>query len=173
VQGRTVTRDALETIANTAKVTLQAQAGVSLDNEAAKPPRYQQAFQASGRMMQVAQGHLQFDPGHQVRRHDVISTSTSAFYDKADFGHGAAAQRAETLQAQIEQRRQAATALRRSRAASRLRVLQRRTSAVESIEANAIRANADLNLARLGDCRPSATMSPAPRTLGPRPPTAR
>lgn len=54
VQGRTVTRDALESIANTAKVTLQAQAGVSLDNEAANLLRYQQAFQASGRIMQVA-----------------------------------------------------------------------------------------------------------------------
>jgi flagellar hook-associated protein 1 FlgK len=54
VQGRTVTRDALESIANTAKVTLQAQAGVSLDNEAANLVRYQQAFQASGRVMQVA-----------------------------------------------------------------------------------------------------------------------
>lgn len=55
VQGRTVTRDALESIANTAKVTLQAQAGVSLDNEAANLIRFQQAFQASGRIMQVAQ----------------------------------------------------------------------------------------------------------------------
>ncbi|MBW8754493.1 MAG: flagellar hook-associated protein FlgK [Sphingomonadales bacterium] len=54
VQGRTVTRDALESIANTAKVTLSAQAGVSLDNEAANLVRYQQAFQASGRVMQVA-----------------------------------------------------------------------------------------------------------------------
>lgn len=55
VQGRTITRDALDGIANTAKVTLQAQAGVSLDNEAANLVRYQQAFQASGRIMQVAQ----------------------------------------------------------------------------------------------------------------------
>jgi flagellar hook-associated protein 1 FlgK len=55
VQGRTVTRDALDGIANTAKVTLQAQAGVNLDNEAANLVRYQQAFQASGRIMQVAQ----------------------------------------------------------------------------------------------------------------------
>jgi flagellar hook-associated protein 1 FlgK len=54
VQGRTVTRDALESIANTAKITLSAQAGVSLDNEAANLIRYQQAFQASGRVMQVA-----------------------------------------------------------------------------------------------------------------------
>ena len=54
VQGRTVTRDALESIANTAKVTLQAQAGVSLDNEATNLLRFQQAFQASGRVMQVA-----------------------------------------------------------------------------------------------------------------------
>ena len=54
VQGRTVTRDALESIANAAKITLQAQAGVSLDNEAANLLRFQQAFQASGRIMQVA-----------------------------------------------------------------------------------------------------------------------
>jgi flagellar hook-associated protein 1 FlgK len=54
VQGRTVTRDALESIANTAKVTLMAQAGVSLDNEATNLIRFQQAFQASGRVMQVA-----------------------------------------------------------------------------------------------------------------------
>jgi flagellar hook-associated protein 1 FlgK len=55
VQSRTVTRDALKTIADNAKVTLQAQAGVSLDNEAANLLRYQQAFQASGRVMQAAQ----------------------------------------------------------------------------------------------------------------------
>jgi flagellar hook-associated protein 1 FlgK len=55
VQSRTVTRDALKTIADNAKVTLQAQAGVSLDNEAADLLRYQQAFQASGRIMQTAQ----------------------------------------------------------------------------------------------------------------------
>ncbi|RZJ98350.1 MAG: flagellar hook-associated protein FlgK [Novosphingobium sp.] len=54
VQGRKVTRDALDAIASTAKITLQAQAGVSLDNEAANLVRYQQAFQASGRVMQVA-----------------------------------------------------------------------------------------------------------------------
>ena len=54
VQGRTITRDALAAIASTAKITLSAQAGVSLDNEAANLVRYQQAFQASGRIMQVA-----------------------------------------------------------------------------------------------------------------------
>ncbi|MCW1428838.1 flagellar hook-associated protein FlgK [Novosphingobium sp. JCM 18896] len=54
VQGRKVTRDALDAIASTAKITLSAQAGVSLDNEAANLVRYQQAFQASGRVMQVA-----------------------------------------------------------------------------------------------------------------------
>ena len=47
VQGRTITRDALAAIASTAKITLSAQAGVSLDNEAANLVRYQQAFQAS------------------------------------------------------------------------------------------------------------------------------
>ena len=54
VSGRTVTRDALATIADGSRVALQAQAGVSLDDEAVNLVRYQQAFQASGRVMQVA-----------------------------------------------------------------------------------------------------------------------
>lgn len=54
VAGRKVTRDALDSIAGTALVALQAQAGVDLDNEAVNLLRYQQAFQASGRVMQVA-----------------------------------------------------------------------------------------------------------------------
>lgn len=55
VAGRKVTSGALTTIANTAKVNLAAQAGVDLDQEAVNLVRYQQAFQASGRVMQVAQ----------------------------------------------------------------------------------------------------------------------
>ena len=54
VAGRTVTRDALNTIAGNAKIALQAQAGVNLDEEATNLIRYQQAFQASGKAMQVA-----------------------------------------------------------------------------------------------------------------------
>jgi flagellar hook-associated protein 1 FlgK len=54
VAGRSVTRDALDTIASTARISLQAQAGVDLDQEAVNLLRYQQAFQASGRVMQVA-----------------------------------------------------------------------------------------------------------------------
>ena len=54
VAGRTITRDALTSIASTAKIALTAQAGVDLDNEAVNLIRYQQAFQASGRVMQVA-----------------------------------------------------------------------------------------------------------------------
>lgn len=54
VAGRTITRDALTSIASTAKVALQAQAGVDLDEEAVNLVRYQQAFQANGRVMQVA-----------------------------------------------------------------------------------------------------------------------
>lgn len=52
--GRNVTRGALETISSTAKVALSAQSGVDLDAEAVNLVRYQQAFQASGRVMQVA-----------------------------------------------------------------------------------------------------------------------
>lgn len=54
VAGRTVTRDALNSIASTAKVSLQAQAGVNLDDEAVNLVRFQQAYQASARVMQVA-----------------------------------------------------------------------------------------------------------------------
>jgi len=54
VAGRTVTQSALETIASSARIALEEQSGVDLDNEAANLIRYQQAFQASGRAMQVA-----------------------------------------------------------------------------------------------------------------------
>lgn len=54
VAGRTITRDSLESISDTAKIALQTQAGVNLDEEAVNLVRYQQAFQANGRVMQVA-----------------------------------------------------------------------------------------------------------------------
>ena len=54
VAGRTVTREALDAIATSARISLEQQAGVDLDTEAANLMRFQQAFQASGRAMQVA-----------------------------------------------------------------------------------------------------------------------
>jgi flagellar hook-associated protein 1 len=54
VAGRTVTRDALDSIAGSARVALQAQAGVNLDDEAVNLVRFQQAYQASARVMQIA-----------------------------------------------------------------------------------------------------------------------
>lgn len=54
VQGRSISRDALVVIASNASIALQAQAGVDLDQEAVSLLRFQQAFQASGRIMQVA-----------------------------------------------------------------------------------------------------------------------
>ena len=54
VAGRTVTRDALDTIAGNTRIALNAQSGVNLDQEAANLIRFQQAFQASGRAIQVA-----------------------------------------------------------------------------------------------------------------------
>ena len=54
VAGRTVTRDALATIASSARDAYDAQSGVDLDAEAVNLVRFQQAFQASGRAMQVA-----------------------------------------------------------------------------------------------------------------------
>ncbi len=54
VAARSVTRDALDTIAGNARIALAAQAGVDLDQEAVNLIRYQQAFQASGRVIQCA-----------------------------------------------------------------------------------------------------------------------
>jgi len=54
VAGHEITTDALDAIAASARISLEQQAGVDLDTEAANLLRYQQAFQASGRAMQVA-----------------------------------------------------------------------------------------------------------------------
>ena len=54
VAGRSLTQSALETIASSARITLEQQSGVDLDAEAANLIRFQQAFQASGRAMQTA-----------------------------------------------------------------------------------------------------------------------
>ncbi|BBC72164.1 flagellar hook-associated protein FlgK [Altererythrobacter sp. B11] len=54
VSSRKLTNEALETIASSARISLQEQSGVDLDSEAANLIRFQQAFQASGRAMQVA-----------------------------------------------------------------------------------------------------------------------
>jgi flagellar hook-associated protein 1 FlgK len=54
IAGHKITTDALDAIAASARISLEQQAGVDLDTEAANLVRYQQAFQASGRAMQVA-----------------------------------------------------------------------------------------------------------------------
>ncbi len=54
VAGHKITTEALDAIAASARISLEQQAGVDLDTEAANLIRYQQAFQASGRAMQVA-----------------------------------------------------------------------------------------------------------------------
>jgi flagellar hook-associated protein 1 FlgK len=54
VAGNTTTRDALDSIYSNAKTTLANQAGVDLDTEAANLVKYQQAFQASGKVIQVS-----------------------------------------------------------------------------------------------------------------------
>lgn len=53
-QGRQLTSDALGSIALAAKLALDSQAGVNLDDEAVNLVRYQQAFQACGKAIQVA-----------------------------------------------------------------------------------------------------------------------
>ena len=55
VASNTTTRDALKTISDNAKTALAAQSGVNLDDEAVNLVRYQQAFEASGKVIQVAQ----------------------------------------------------------------------------------------------------------------------
>ena len=54
VAGREVTSEALNAIASAARTSFLDQAGVDLEQEAANLVRYQQAFQASGRVIQVA-----------------------------------------------------------------------------------------------------------------------
>ena len=54
VSGLSTTRAALDAIASAASISLQTQAGVDLDHEAVNLIRFQQAFQASGRVMQVS-----------------------------------------------------------------------------------------------------------------------
>ncbi|KLE31258.1 flagellar hook-associated protein FlgK [Aurantiacibacter luteus] len=54
IGGRQITRDALRSIADTASIALATETGVDLDNEAANLLRFQQAFQANGRVIQVA-----------------------------------------------------------------------------------------------------------------------
>ncbi|NBC37501.1 flagellar hook-associated protein FlgK [Novosphingobium sp. FSY-8] len=54
VASNTTTRDALSSIASNAKAALSEEAGVDLDTEAANLVRYQQAFQASGKVIQIA-----------------------------------------------------------------------------------------------------------------------
>ena len=47
-------KKALDAIASSARIALDEQAGVDLDQEAANLVRFQQAFQASGKALQVA-----------------------------------------------------------------------------------------------------------------------
>ncbi len=54
VAGRRVTAQALDSIASSARLALDSQAGVDLEQEAVNLVRYQKAFQASGRAIQVA-----------------------------------------------------------------------------------------------------------------------
>lgn len=53
-QGRRLTSEALDSIAGAAKLALDSQAGVNLDEEAVNLVRFQQAFQASSRAIQIA-----------------------------------------------------------------------------------------------------------------------
>ncbi len=54
ISGRGITRDALQTIADSAAASLASETAVDLDEEAANLIRFQQAFQASGRVIQAA-----------------------------------------------------------------------------------------------------------------------
>lgn len=55
VQNATTTQTALDAIATNAQTTLEAGSGVNLDEEAANLLRFQQAYQASGKVMATAQ----------------------------------------------------------------------------------------------------------------------
>ena len=53
-RGRKLTSEALDSIASAARLSLDSQAGVNLDEEAVNLVRFQQAFQASSKAIQVA-----------------------------------------------------------------------------------------------------------------------
>ena len=55
VQNATTTQTALDAIASNAQTTLEAASGVNLDEQAANLLRYQQAYQASGKVIATAQ----------------------------------------------------------------------------------------------------------------------
>ena len=55
VQNATTTQTALDAIATNTKTALEAQSGVNLDQEASNLLRYQQAYEASGKVIQTAQ----------------------------------------------------------------------------------------------------------------------
>lgn len=57
-QGRKLTSEALDSIASAARLAFDSQAGVNLDEEAVNLVRYQQAFQASSKAIQVASDML-------------------------------------------------------------------------------------------------------------------
>ncbi|MGB7409168.1 MAG: flagellar basal body rod C-terminal domain-containing protein, partial [Pontixanthobacter sp.] len=54
INARGITRDVLETVADSAAAALASETAVDLDEEAANLVRFQQAFQASGRVIQAA-----------------------------------------------------------------------------------------------------------------------
>jgi flagellar hook-associated protein 1 FlgK len=54
VQGATTTQTTLQTLSSAAAASLSAEAGVNLNNEAVNLVQFQQAFQASGKVMQTA-----------------------------------------------------------------------------------------------------------------------
>ena len=54
IASRAITRDALTSIADSAREAFSAQSGVDLDSEAVNLVRFQQAFQASGKVLQTA-----------------------------------------------------------------------------------------------------------------------
>ena len=76
-----------------------------------------------------------------------ISTSTSAFFDRAKSDIGSLRQRAETLQAQLGGGDKLSRSSDDPVAASRLRILSRADSLSDIDKTNANRANADLTLA--------------------------
>jgi flagellar hook-associated protein 1 FlgK len=56
VQGASYAADVSQSIANNVEQDRSSVAGVNLDEEAAKLLQYQQAYQASAKMLQIAQG---------------------------------------------------------------------------------------------------------------------
>ena len=174
VAGRTVTRDALQSIVvQQPAIALQAQAGVDLDQEAVEPHSFPAGLPGLRPGHAGRHRHLRHHSGDQVNAMTIISTSTSAFFDRA---------RSDMKSLRIAGRNaaiadfSAAAGLSRSSddpvAASRMRALSRLDALSQDRHRQRQPRHRRPDRWPIRPCRKCRHRSPAIRNWPPRPPTA-